>query len=96
MFRHQIEIAEEQVNGNEIIGIDVVNIIEIVETETIEGDSENVEGIKIVNFDEPDDGELNNEVSNCTFVNPSQTDQHVNETRFKCDQCDFSLERKQF
>ena len=47
-----------------------------------------------MNIDEPDDGELNNEVSNCTFVNPSQTDQHVNETRFKCDKCDFSSERK--
>ena len=90
MFRHEIEIAEEQVNISEMIGIDVVNIIEIVETETIEGDSEE----KIVNIDEPDDVELNNEVSNCTFVNPSQTDQHVNEARFKCDKCDFSLERQ--
>ena len=94
MFKHEIDNAVEQVNSDETIGIGDVKIIEIVDTEIIEEEIENVEVIKIVNIDEADDVELNDEVSNSTFVNPSQADQNLNDPRFKCDKCDFSSERK--
>ena len=42
---------------------------------------------KIVNVDEPDDMELNEEISNSTFINPSQAD---HDKKFKCDKCDFA------
>ena len=81
-------------NTDETIGMDDANLIEIVETEIIVLESENIEVNTIVNIDEPDDVELNNEIPNCTFVNPSQADQNWNDPSFKCDKCDFSSERK--
>jgi hypothetical protein len=49
-----------------------------------------------VNVDEQDDVELNDEISNCTFINPSQADQHLIDLKFKCDKCDFASARKTF
>ena len=90
MFKHEIETAEEKIEND-------VNIIEILETEIIEEESETaVEEIKIVNVDEQDDVELNDEISNCTFINPSQADQNLNDLKFKCDKCDFASARKAF
>ena len=95
MFKHEIETAEEQGSIEETIENDDVNFIEIIETEIIEVESDNVvENIKIVNVDEPDDMDLNEEISNSTFIKPSQADQNLNDKKFKCDKCDFASARK--
>ena len=52
------------------------------------------EPFKIVDIDDPDDMEHENDVSNPTFLNPSQNDKLPSAENFKCKLCNFSSTRK--
>ena len=43
----------------------------------------------IVDIDDPDDMEHANDVSNATFISPSQNDNPSSANNFKCEMCDI-------
>jgi hypothetical protein len=82
------EIVEDVVADNRVNSVNsVTEMMEesIVMEEAIEIEEE----CKIVDIDDPDDMEHVNDVSNATFINPSQDDKLLSANNFKCEMCDF-------
>ena len=85
MFKHEVEnnkeYGEAEENVEKDVGRKFVNNVKEVREE---------EMCTIVDIDDPDDMEHDEDVSNKTFLNPSQDDNLSSANNFKCDMCDFS------
>ena len=53
-----------------------------------------IEQIYAMQVDDPDDMEHDNDVSNTTFLNPSQDDKLPSANNIKCEMCNFSYSIK--
>ena len=91
MFKHVPETDEEHGDVEEIIENDVVNSVTEVMEESIVMEEAIVieEESRIVDIDDPDDTEHDDDVSNATFLNPSQDDKLPSAKNFKCEMCNF-------
>ena len=95
MFQHEDNdvIQEEIVNEEEHVNVEE-NVID--EENVYEDENVNDENLsKIINIDENDEAEnLDNLITNSTFINPSQFEQSSSGLFFICDKCDFVSSRK--
>ena len=95
MFKHEYEddedIGDDVVNAEDGDEDKLVNVTEEREEDNVTKDAT----LNIVDIiDVQDDTEHDNDLSNTTFLNPSQTDEPAGDKMFKCEICDFATSSK--
>ena len=86
MYKHESEtndVIDDFEENNE-------SVTELIEEAIVPED----ECSKIIDIDDLEDMEHQNDVSNATFLNPSQDDNPFGAKLFKCETCDFTSSSK--